>query len=200
VHLTIAVVRYETHGRQRKGVASTYLADRIGEGDGIPVFVHTAKGFRLPENQDTPIIMVGPGTGVAPFRAYLQERKAIGAKGKNWLFFGDQHEKTDYMYREEFEQAERDGLLTILSTAFSRDIPGKKVYVQDRMMERAGEIWSWLEEGAHFYVCGDAKRMAKDVDATLYKIVQEQGGKTVEEAALYVEGLKKEKRYKRDVY
>jgi sulfite reductase (NADPH) flavoprotein alpha-component len=200
VHLTIAVVRYETHGRRRKGVASTYLADRCNELDGIPVFVHTAKGFRLPEDPNTPIIMVGPGTGVAPFRAYLQERKAVGAKGRNWLFFGDQHEKTDFMYRDEFEQAQRGGILTKFSTAFSRDIPNKKVYVQDRMMEDAGEFWAWLDGGAHFYVCGDAKRMAKDVDATLHKIVQEQGGKSVEEAALYVEGLKKAKRYKRDVY
>ena len=200
VHLTVAIVRYETHGRQRKGVASTYLADRVREGAGVSVFVHTAKGFRLPEDPGTPIIMVGPGTGVAPFRAYLQERKAVGAKGRNWLFFGDQHEKTDFMYREEFEQAQRDGVLTAFSTAFSRDVPGRKIYVQDRMMERAGEIWAWIEDGAHFYVCGDAKRMAKDVDAALHRIVQEQGGKASEEAALYVETLKKEKRYKRDVY
>jgi sulfite reductase (NADPH) flavoprotein alpha-component len=200
VHLTIAVVRYETHGRQRKGVASTFLADRCTGDTRAPVFVHTAKGFRLPEDGATPVIMVGPGTGIAPFRAFLQERKATGATGKAWLFFGDQHERTDFMYRDEFEQALSEGTLTKLSTAFSRDVPGQKVYVQHRMLENAPEIWAWLEEGAQFFVCGDAKRMAKDVDAALHRIIEQAGGKSPEEAALYVEALKKEKRYKRDVY
>ena len=199
VHLTIAVVTYASHGRKRKGVASTFLADRVDESARVPVFVHSAKGFRLPEDGDTPIIMVGPGTGVAPFRAYLQERKAAGAKGRNWLFFGEQREKSDFLYREEFEAAKADGILTRFDTAFSRD-QAHKIYVQNRMLDQAPEIWKWLEEGAHFYVCGDAKRMAKDVDAALHSIVEKEGGKSPEAAAEYMEALKKAKRYKRDVY
>lgn len=199
VHLTVATVRYECHGRKRKGVASTMLAERVPVGSTIPVFFHVAKGFRLPEDGNTPIIMVGPGTGVAPFRAYLQERKATGAKGKNWLFFGEQREKEDFLYREEFEQLQKKGILTRFDTAFSRD-QAQKIYVQHRMLENGAEIWKWLEEGAHFFVCGDASRMAKDVDAALLSIVEKHGCKSPEEAALYVEALKKEKRYKRDVY
>lgn len=200
VHLTIAVVRYESHGRARKGVASTFLAERVGEAGRVPVFVHTAKGFRLPEDGSTPIIMVGPGTGVAPFRAYLQDRKATGAKGKNWLFFGEQRQKCDFLYGEEFKTLQEEGILSRFDTAFSRD-QAQKVYVQHRMQENAAEIWKWLDgEGAHFFVCGDASRMAKDVDATLLEIVQKEGGKTPEEAAKYIEDLKKTKRYKRDVY
>ncbi|HWB60422.1 MAG TPA: sulfite reductase subunit alpha [Chthoniobacteraceae bacterium] len=199
VHLTIAVVAYESHGRKRKGVASTFLAERVDDNTRVPVFVHSAKGFRLPEDGNTPIIMVGPGTGVAPFRAYLQERKAVGAKGKNWLFFGEQRAKCDFLYCGEFEAAKAEGLLTRFDTAFSRD-QAHKVYVQHRMLENAAEIWKWLEEGAHFYVCGDAKRMAKDVDAALHTIVEKEGGRSTEAAAEYVEGLKKAKRYKRDVY
>ena len=199
VHLTVATVRYESHGRQRKGVCSTFLAERVPTGGTLPVFFHVAKGFRLPEDGNTPIIMVGPGTGVAPFRAYLQERKATGAAGKNWLFFGEQREKEDFLYREEFEQYQKEGFLTRFDTAFSRD-QAHKVYVQNRMLENAAEIWKWLEEGAHFFVCGDAQRMAKDVDAALHKIAENEGGKTPEQAAEYIEALKKEKRYKRDVY
>jgi sulfite reductase (NADPH) flavoprotein alpha-component len=199
VHLTVATVRYESHGRQRKGIASTLLAERVEIGATIPVFFHVAKGFRLPEDGATPIIMVGPGTGVAPFRAYLQDRKASGATGKNWLFFGEQREKEDFLYREEFEQLQKEGVLTRFDTAFSRD-QEKKVYVQHRMLENGAEIWAWLSEGAHFYVCGDAARMAKDVDAALHQIVETHGCKTPEEAAQYMEALKKEKRYKRDVY
>jgi len=199
VHLTVATVRYESHGRQRKGVASTYLAERVEQGGTIPVFFHVAKGFRLPEDGATPIIMVGPGTGVAPFRAYLQDRKASGAIGKNWLFFGEQREKEDFLYREEFEQLQKEGVLTRFDTAFSRD-QEKKVYVQHRMLENGAEIWAWLSEGAHFFVCGDAARMAKDVDAALHQIVETHGCKTAQEAAEYIEALKKEKRYKRDVY
>jgi len=199
VHLTVATVRYESHGRKRQGVCSTYLAERIPVGGTLPVFFHVAKGFRLPEDGATPVIMVGPGTGVAPFRAYLQERKATGATGKNWLFFGEQREKEDFLYREEFEQFQKEGVLTRLDTAFSRD-QEKKIYVQHRMLENGAELWAWLNEGAHFFVCGDAARMAKDVDAALHQIVQTHGGKTAEEAAEYIEGLKKEKRYKRDVY
>jgi sulfite reductase (NADPH) flavoprotein alpha-component len=199
VHLTVAVVKYVSHGRKRKGVATTYLAERVGPQDRVPVFVHTAKGFRLPEDGVTPIIMVGPGTGIAPFRAYLQERRATGATGRNWLFFGEQHEKSDFLYREEFEALKNEGVLTRLDTAFSRDQP-QKIYVQNRMLENAREIWNWIEEGAHFFVCGDAKHMAKDVDVALHTIVEKEGGKTAEQAAQYVEDLKKAKRYKRDVY
>ena len=199
VHLTVAVVRYETHGRAREGVATNYLAERAGEPGRTPVFIHPAKGFRLPEDPGAPIIMVGPGTGVAPFRAYLQDRKASGATGRNWLFFGEQRSSTDFLYRDEFEQMRAEGILHRFDTAFSRDQP-HKIYVQQRMAENGAEIWRWLEEGAHFYVCGDAERMAKDVDAELLRIIAREGGRTVEQAAEYVENLKKEKRYKRDVY
>src|SRR3989440_2108942 len=198
VHFTIDVVHYTSHGRKRGGVCSTFLAERA-ENVPIPVFPNASK-FRLPEDGNTPIIMVGPGTGVAPFRAYLQDRQATGAKGKNWLFFGSQHRHSDYFYEEEFEQMKRDGFLTRLDLAWSRDAT-EKSYVQHRMLENAAEIWKWIEsEGAHFFVCGDARRMAKDVDAALRKIIQEQGGKTEDETNQYVEKLKADKRYKRDVY
>ena len=199
VHFIVDVICYESHGRIRKGVCSSFLAERAN-GVPVPVFPSVAKHFHLPENPDTPIIMIGPGTGVAPFRAYLQERKALGAKGKNWLFFGAQHEHCDFAYRDEFEAFKKEGILTRLDCAWSRDQP-QKIYVQHRLMENAAEIWKWLDdEGAHFFVCGDARRMAKDVDATLRKIVHEQGGKNFEEANEYVEKLKSDKRYKRDVY
>lgn len=200
VHLTIATVRYESHGRKRNGVASTFFADRTGDSVSVPVFVHTAKHFRLPEDTNTPIIMVGPGTGVAPFRAFLQERNASGAKGKNWLFFGEQRRSQDFLYEEEFAALQSEGVLTKFDIAFSRDVAGQKVYVQHRMRENAKDLWTWLEEGAHFFVCGDGARMAKDVDAELHRIVETEGGKTPEEAAEYIEALKKGKRYKRDVY
>jgi sulfite reductase (NADPH) flavoprotein alpha-component len=198
VHFTIDVVKYTSHGRQRKGVCSSFLAERA-DNVPIPVFPNVSK-FRLPEDTNTPIIMVGPGTGVAPFRAYLEERRAAGAKGKNWLFFGSQKAACNYFYREEFDAMQKDGFLTRLDLAWSRD-QEKKVYVQDRMMENAAEIWKWLDgEGAHFFVCGDARRMAKDVDAALRKIVAEHGGKDPDAANEYVEKLKSDKRYKRDVY
>jgi sulfite reductase (NADPH) flavoprotein alpha-component len=199
VHLTVATVRYETHGRPRKGVASTFLAERWSGDKTAGVFIHTAKHFRLPEDPNTPIIMVGPGTGVAPFRAYLQERKVTGAQGKNWLFFGEQKKALDYLYESELEGLKNDGILTHLHVAFSRD-QDHKIYVQDKMRENAAELWAWLQEGAHFYVCGDGARMAKDVDLALHHIAETQGGKSPEEAAAYVEGMKKEKRYKKDVY
>ena len=199
VHLIVDVVRYESHGRVRKGVASSFLAERADHAP-VPVYPSLAKHFHLPENPDTPVIMVGPGTGIAPFRAYLQERQALGAKGKNWLFFGSQREKCDYAYKEDFDRFKRDGILTRFDCAWSRD-QAHKVYVQHRMLENAPEIWKWIDsEGAQFFVCGDARRMAKDVDAALRKIVQEQGGKRVDEANEYVERLKSDKRYKRDVY
>ena len=199
VHLTVAAVRYDTHGRRRKGVASTFLAERLEDHTRIPLFFHSAKHFRLPEDPATATIMVGPGTGIAPFRAYLQERQATGATGKNWLFFGDQKAEYDYLYREELEAMKASGVLTRLDLAFSRD-QTEKIYVQQRMLENADELYAWLEEGAHFYVCGDASRMAKDVDAALLQIVEKAGGKDAHQAAEYIEALKKSKRYKRDVY
>ncbi len=199
VHLTVATVRYESHGRPREGVASTFLAERWPAGETAGVFIHTAKHFRLPEDPATPVIMVGPGTGVAPFRAYLQERKASGARGKNWLFFGEQKRAADFLYESELAQLQADGVLTKLDTAFSRD-QAAKIYVQDRMRESARELWAWLEEGAHFYVCGDGARMAKDVDTELHRLAETEGEKSPEEAAAYVEAMKKEKRYKKDVY
>jgi len=198
VHFTIDIVHYESRGRKRNGVCSTFLAERADSAP-IPVFPNTSK-FRLPTESNTPIIMIGPGTGVAPFRAFLQERKAIGAKGKNWLFFGSQHEHCNYFYREEFEEMKRDGFLTRLDCAWSRDQAGKS-YVQHKMLENGAELWKWLEgEGAHFYVCGDARRMAKDVDAALREIVQKQGGKTEQQTNEHLEKLKADKRYMRDVY
>jgi sulfite reductase (NADPH) flavoprotein alpha-component len=200
VHLTVGAVRYDLHGRTRKGVASTFLADRAKPGETrVGVFVHSNRAFRPPANPDTPMIMVGPGTGIAPFRAFLEERMAGGAKGKNWLFFGDQKASTDFLYREQLEELQKAGCLHRLDTAFSRDQP-EKIYVQSRMLEAAAELFAWLEAGAHFYVCGDASRMAKDVDAALHKVVETAGQKTPEEAAAYVQNLKSTKRYARDVY
>lgn len=196
VHLTVAMVRYEGNGRKRRGVCSTYLGDRAGET--VRIFFQPSHGFRLPADAAKPIIMVGPGTGIAPFRAFLHDRKATAAPGKNWLFFGDQRAACDFLYRDELERMQQEGVLTRLDTAFSRD-QERKIYVQDRMREHAAELWKWLEEGAHFYVCGDARRMAKDVDAALHEIGQ-LSGKSAEEAAAYVRKLKEEKRYQRDVY
>ncbi|HSI11386.1 MAG TPA: sulfite reductase subunit alpha [Chthoniobacter sp.] len=199
VHLTVATVRYESHGRKRKGVASTFLAERWEGESKAGVFVHTAKHFRLPEDTNLPVIMVGPGTGVAPFRAYVQERKVTGAKGKNWLFFGEQTRAKDFLYEQELAALQADGILNKLDLAFSRD-QAQKIYVQDKMRENGAELWAWLQEGAHFFVCGDGARMAKDVDTELHRIAETHGGKSTEEAAAFVEGLKKEKRYKKDVY
>jgi sulfite reductase (NADPH) flavoprotein alpha-component len=199
VHLIVDVVQYESRGRARKGVASTFLAERA-ENVPVPVYPSSAKHFHMPEDQSLPIIMIGPGTGIAPFRAFLQERQALGAKGKNWLFFGAQRERCDYAYKEDFDRFKRDGILTRLDCAWSRD-QAHKIYVQHRILENAADIWKWIDsEGAQFFVCGDARRMAKDVDAVLRKIIQEQGGKSVEAANDYVEKLKSDKRYKRDVY
>jgi sulfite reductase (NADPH) flavoprotein alpha-component len=199
VHFIVDIIRYESHGRMRKGVATAFLAERAGDVP-VPVYPSSAKHFHMPEDPNTPLIMIGPGTGIAPFRAFLQDRQAAGAKGKNWLFFGAQREKCDYAYQEDWERFSRDGLLTKLDCAWSRD-QAHKIYVQNKMLENAAEIWKWIDgKGAQFFVCGDAKRMAKDVDAALRKIVQEQGGKSVDEANAYVERLKNDKRYKRDVY
>jgi len=199
VHFIVDVIRYESHGRVRGGVCTTFLAERADKVP-VPVYPSSAKHFHMPENQDTPLIMIGPRTGVAPFRAFLQDRQATGAKGKTWLFFGAQREKCDYAYKEDWENFLRNGVLTKLDCAWSRD-QAHKIYVQHKMLEHAAEIWKWIDgEGGQFFVCGDAKRMAKDVDAALRKIVQEQGGKSVDEANAYVEQLKNDKRYKRDVY
>jgi sulfite reductase (NADPH) flavoprotein alpha-component len=201
VHLTVATVRYTSHGRARGGVASTFLAERVVPNETlIPCFVNHGKGFRLPEPQDvTPIIMCGPGTGIAPFRAFLEERKATNAQGKAWLFFGEVSSKSCFFYQDEFEAYLADGTLTKLSTAWSRD-QAEKIYVQHKMLEAAAEFWAWLEQGAIFYVCGDASRMALDVDRALHAIIEKEGGKTVDEAAAYVLALKDAKRYRRDVY
>lgn len=199
VHLTVGVVRYQAHGKQRKGVASTYLADRLAIGDKAPVYIHHNNNFRLPENADTPIIMVGPGTGIAPFRAFIEERAALNAPGKNWLFFGDQHYTYDFLYQLEWQDYLKDGILTKLDVAFSRDAP-EKYYVQDAMRKNARELWQWLEKGAHFYVCGDATRMAKDVHQTLIDIAAEQGKMNESDAKKYITQLGKEKRYQKDVY
>ena len=199
VHLTVAAVRYDTHGRDRIGVCSCYLADDVAVGEKVRVFFHSNKNFRLPENNETPIIMVGPGTGIAPFRAFVEERSADSATGKNWLFFGDQHFSYDFLYQLEWLDYLEDGSLTELTTAFSRD-QKEKIYVQHRLLERGAEIWQWLEEGACFYVCGDASKMAKDVHQALIDITVAHGGKSADEAKAYVDALRKEKRYQRDVY
>ena len=199
VHLTIAAVRYDGVGRPRKGVCSTFLADRCADHTPAPVFVQTSHGFRLPADGSVPVIMCGPGTGIAPFRAFLEERLATGARGRNWLFFGDQRRATDFLYREQLEGWLADGHLTRLDLAFSRD-QAEKIYVQTRIFEQAAELWSWLESGAHFYVCGDASRMAKDVDAALHQIAETAGGMSHEAAAAYIQKLKTDKRYQRDVY
>ena len=198
VHLTVGAVRYEAHGRGRKGVCSTFLADRAGDAL-VPVFVQPSHGFKLPLDGSVPIIMVGPGTGIAPFRAFLEERHATKSSGKNWLFFGDQNRATDFLYRELLEGWVADGHLSRLDLAFSRE-QAEKIYVQHRMLEAADELWSWLQAGAHFYVCGDASRMAKDVDAALHQIAANAGGLSKEAAEEYVAKLESEKRYQRDVY
>jgi len=199
VHLTVAAVRYESNGRKRKGVCSTYLADLVKEGSKTRVFVQPNKHFRLPASGETPVIMVGPGTGVAPFRAFVEHRAALGHPGKNWLFFGDQRYTYDFLYQLEWQDHLKSGVLSKLDVAFSRDQP-EKIYVQQKMLEHAKELYAWLEEGAHFYVCGDASRMAHDVHETLLSIIEKQGNKSREAAEAYVEDLKKSHRYQRDVY
>jgi sulfite reductase (NADPH) flavoprotein alpha-component len=197
VHLTVAVVRYDSFGRKRKGVCSSYLAERVGET--IPCYFHPNKNFKLPQNQEVPVIMVGPGTGIAPFRAFIEERQATGAPGKNWLFFGDRSQKTDYLYGNEWETYRKDGILNELDLAWSRD-QSEKVYVQHKMLEKGAELWKWLQDGAVFYVCGDASRMAKDVDQALRTIAQQHGTMNEEEAIIWIKALQKEKRYLKDVY
>jgi len=199
VHLTVGKVVYSTNERGRKGVASTMLADRVGEGGKLRVFIQKSHGFTIPADPGAPAIMIGPGTGIAPFRAFLHERDAIGAKGRNWLFFGDQRGAFDFLYEEELMDLKARGVLTRFDTAFSRD-QARKVYVQDRMRESGGELWAWLKEGAHVFVCGDAKRMAADVDRALREVVRVHGGMAEDEASAYVARLASEGRYRRDVY
>jgi len=198
VHLTVSTVRYACDGKPRGGVCSTFLADRAGEVE-VPIFVQKSAHFRPPRDPHAPMIMVGPGTGVAPFRAFLQERQATGAQGRNWLFFGEQRAATDFYYREELQGLQQAGVLHQLDTAFSRD-QAEKIYVQHRMAEQGAQLWAWLQEGAHFYVCGDASHMAKDVDAALRQIVQRHGAMPADAAADYVNQMAREKRYVRDVY
>lgn len=199
VHLTVAAVRYNAHEKDRKGVASTFLADDAPKGAKVSVYTHHNKNFRLPESDETPIIMVGPGTGIAPFRAFVEQRSSAQAPGESWLFFGDQHYNEDFLYQLEWQEYLKNGGLSRMDVAFSRDQP-EKVYVQHKLAEQAKDIWQWLEKGAHFYVCGDATYMAKDVHQTLLEIVASQGAMSHEDAESYVAKLKKDKRYQRDVY
>lgn len=199
VHITVGRVSWEHNGRCRKGVTSTMFADRINPGQTVHVFVQRSHGFTVPADNAEPMIMIGPGTGIAPFRAFLEEREARGATGRNWLFFGDRHEQSDFLYRNELESWQRSGLLTQLSLAFSRD-GDQKVYVQDRMREAGADLWRWLENGASVFVCGDAKCMAVDVDRALRDIVAEHGGLSPEASKAYVETLSQSGRYQRDVY
>lgn len=198
ITLTVDTVRYRIGSRPRWGVASTFLAERVAPGDKVPVYVQRAHGFGLPADPATPVIMCGPGTGIAPFRAFLHDRQATKAPGRNWLFFGHQRRACDFFYEDELQAMKDRGFLTNLTLAWSRD--GEKVYVQDRMRERGSELWSWLEKGAHFYVCGDAKRMAKDVERALVDVIAEHGGRSTEDAIAYVAALRKAGRYQADVY
>ena len=200
VDLTVAVVEYESHNRSRQGVCSSWVSERTEIGDQAKCFITPGKGFRLPDPDDSsPIIMCGPGTGVAPFRAFMQERKATDAKGDAWLFFGEIHEDGCFFYKNEWEEYLNDGTLNKISTAWSRD-QEEKIYVQHKILEEGKEFWSYLERGAIFYVCGDAERMAPDVDKALHQIIQEHGNKSEDEAIEYVNELKSLKRYRRDVY
>ena len=199
VQTTVRVIRYESHGRVRQGVASGQLGERALVGTTMPIFLHANGNFRLPEDTSAPVIMIGPGTGVAPFRAFLEERQATGQMGDNWLFFGDQREKLDFLYRDQFHAMQKDGVLTRLDTAFSRDQP-QKIYVQDRMREHSADLFEWLERGAYFYVCGDVTRMAKDVETALLDVIASGSHGTLDHAAEYLAAMKKQKRYQRDVY
>jgi sulfite reductase (NADPH) flavoprotein alpha-component len=199
VHVAIRSVRYHAHGRNRFGVCSVFCAERVQPGDTLPVYIHHNPNFKIPADPDTPMIMIGPGTGVAPFRAFLAEWEAIGAKGKTWLFFGDQHFQTDFLYQLDWQHWLKNGVLTRMDVAFSRDTP-KKVYVQHRMLEKKKEFYRWLQEGAYVYVCGDEKHMAHDVHETLVTILQQEGGLSLEDARACLSDLQQQKRYQRDVY
>jgi sulfite reductase (NADPH) flavoprotein alpha-component len=199
VHVTVRAVRYAAQGRNRYGVCSVQLAERVQLGEKLPVYIQENSNFKLPESPDTPIIMIGPGTGVAPFRAFLGEREETGAEGKTWLFYGDQHFSTDFLYQVEWQRWLEEGVLSRMDVAFSRDTD-KKVYVQHRMLEKSRELYQWLQEGASVYVCGDEKKMAHDVHAALATILEQEGGLSPEEAAEYLTRMQQQKRYQRDVY
>jgi sulfite reductase (NADPH) flavoprotein alpha-component len=199
VQTTVRVVRYDSHGKERQGLCSGHMGERAPVGEKLPIFLHANNNFRLPADPSVPVIMVGPGTGIAPFRSFLEERQATGASGHNWLFFGEQRAAMDFLYKDQLEAMHKDGVLTNLDTAFSRD-QAKKIYVQDRMQERSAELFAWLERGAHFYVCGDATRMAKDVELALLDSIAKGSNGTLEHAAEYLAGMKKSKRYQLDVY
>lgn len=199
VHLTIGAVRYDAHGRERQGVCSILCAERLQPGDTLPVYIQHNQNFKLPQDPDAPIIMVGPGTGIAPFRSFMQEREEMGANGKSWLFFGDQHFVTDFLYQTEWQKWLKDGVLTKMDVAFSRDTE-EKVYVQHQMKKQSKELFEWLEQGAYVYICGDEKHMAHDVHNTLLSIIQEEGAMSKEKAESYLANLQQQKRYQRDVY
>ncbi|MBT2616059.1 MULTISPECIES: assimilatory sulfite reductase (NADPH) flavoprotein subunit [unclassified Bacillus (in: firmicutes)] len=199
VHLTIGAVRYESHGRERNGVCSILCADRLQPGDTLPVYIQHNQNFKQPKNPDTPIIMVGPGTGIAPFRSFIQDREESEAKGKTWLFYGNQHFVTDFLYQTEWQKWLKTGVLTKMDVAFSRDTD-EKVYVQDRMREQSGELYEWLQEGAAVYICGDEKNMAHDVHNTLIEIIEKEGNMSHADAQAYLEDMQQNKRYQRDVY
>ena len=199
VHLTIGAVRYNAHDRNRKGVCSILCAERLNPGDKIPVFIQENENFKLPENPETPVIMVGPGTGIAPFRSFLQEREEAEVEGKSWLFFGDQHFVTDFLYQTEWQNYLKNGVLTKMNVAFSRDT-AEKVYVQHRMLEHSKELFEWLQEGAAVYICGDEKHMAHDVHQTLINIIEKEGNFNREDAEKYLAAMQQDKRYQRDVY
>ncbi|CNL01683.1 NADPH-dependent assimilatory sulfite reductase flavoprotein subunit [Yersinia aleksiciae] len=199
VHITVGVVRYDIDGRPRTGGASGYLADRLVVDGDIRIFIEHNDNFRLPANPETPVIMIGPGTGIAPFRAFMQQREAIGASGKNWLLFGNPHFTEDFLYQVEWQRYVKDGLLTRIDLAWSRD-QADKIYVQDKLREQGAELWSWIQQGAHIYVCGDANRMAKDVEQVLLDVVAEHGAMDTEQADEYLSELRLARRYQRDVY
>lgn len=199
IHLTVAVVRYESGGRERQGVCSTYLADRLEVGEAVEAYLQPNDHFRLPEEPSMPIIMIGPGVGIAPFRGFIQERQATDNSGESWLFFGDQHRASDFLYEKEWQELLADGSLTRLDLAFSRD-GEQKVYVQQRMRENSQELYDWLEKGAYFYVCGDAGSMAREVESELVNIIAKEGRYSMEEAKSYLTELRKERRYQLDIY
>lgn len=199
VHVTVGVVRYEIEGRARAGGASSFLADRVEEDGEVRVFIEHNDNFRLPANPETPVIMIGPGTGIAPFRAFMQQRAADGAQGKNWLFFGNPHFTKDFLYQVEWQSYVKEGLLTRIDLAWSRD-QQQKIYVQDKLREQGAELWRWINDGAHIYVCGDANRMAKDVENTLLEVIAEYGAMDAEAADEFLSELRVERRYQRDVY
>jgi sulfite reductase (NADPH) flavoprotein alpha-component len=199
VHLTVGAVRYDAHGRPRTGVCSGQCAERTEPGDTLPIYIQHNPNFKLPDNPSAPVIMVGPGTGIAPFRSFVEEREEVEADGKSWLFFGDQHFRTDFLYQTEWQQWLEEGSLSKMDVAFSRDNE-EKVYVQHRILENSEEVYQWLQDGAFLYICGDEKRMAHDVHDALVTVLEQEGNMTHEEAEAYMLDLQQQKRYQRDVY